>query len=24
MPYPGGKKEGCLPKINEALNYKIW
>ena len=23
MPYPGGKKEGCLPKINEALNYKI-
>ncbi len=23
MPYPGGKKEGCLPKINAALNYKI-
>lgn len=23
MPYPGGKKEGCLPKINEALNYKL-
>ena len=24
MPYPGGKKEGCMTKINEALNYKIW
>lgn len=23
MPYPGGKKEGCLPKINAALNYKV-
>lgn len=23
MPYPGGKKEGCMPKINEALNYKM-
>lgn len=23
MPYPGGKKEGCLPKINEALKYKM-
>jgi len=23
MPYPSGKKEGCLPKINTALNYKI-
>jgi len=23
MPYPNGKKEGCMPKINEALNYKI-
>ncbi len=23
MPYPGGKKEGCIPKINEALNYKM-
>lgn len=22
MPYPGGKKEGCLPKITEAMNYK--
>ena len=23
MPYPGEKKCGCLPKIEEALNYKI-
>ena len=23
MPYPNGKKEGCMPKINEALNYKM-
>ncbi len=23
MPYPGGKKEGCLPKINAALDYKM-